>query len=58
MTLDMSSDERDSLCEWLTWFGEPATRLPDVEVCDDGSAWLGLTMIRPRRKEATHANVQ
>jgi len=31
----------------LIWFGENPSRFNDVEVCEDGSVWLGLTEILP-----------
>ncbi|MEO1865712.1 MAG: hypothetical protein ABGX98_08135 [Pseudomonadota bacterium] len=29
----------------LEFFGEPSSRLSDVDICEDGSVWLGLAMI-------------
>ena len=36
------------IIEWLEFFGEPSSKLNEVDICDDGSMWLGLTQIAPK----------
>lgn len=38
-------DESEKIVSGLKFFGEDESRISDVCICEDGSVWLGLTMI-------------
>jgi hypothetical protein len=44
----MTETEEDAIVSALAWFGEPAEKLDQVDICDDGSVFLGLTLICER----------
>ena len=44
----MSDETRATVVEWLAFFGEPAERADDCDICDNGSVWLGTEMIAPK----------
>lgn len=47
----MDEQERENLIGWLRFFGEPEHKVDWVDICDDGSAYLGLVQIRPPKEK-------
>ena len=44
----MTETEKEVVVSALAWFGEPEEKLAQVDICDDGSVYLGLTLICER----------
>ena len=44
----MKAETKKILIEWLEFFGESENRIDDLDICDDGSVWLGLEMVAPK----------
>lgn len=50
----MTESEKDAVVSALAWFGEPAEKLDWVDVCEDGSVYLGLTLVCDKGTVITH----
>ena len=45
---ELTDDEQEEVKRALQFFGEPPERAPEVDLCESGQVYLGLTEIMPR----------